>query len=66
MSAGHRSADAAVFRVRWLPGTDVLLGTCHCDAEHECQDPAEMWDWLLAHPDHPDSEDTEDAEDAER
>jgi hypothetical protein len=52
-SGAHRAAPG-VFRIRWLPGTDVLLGTCHCDAEHRCQDPVEMWDWLLRHPDHPD------------
>ncbi|WP_225848647.1 hypothetical protein [Streptomyces sp. HPF1205] len=53
MSAGRPSSTPAVLRVRWLPGTDVLLGTCHCGAEHECQDPVEMWDWMHAHPDHP-------------
>jgi hypothetical protein len=57
MTPGPRSADSGVFRVRWLPGTDVLLGRCHCDAEHACQDPVEMWDWLLTHPDHPTAED---------
>ncbi|WP_433170886.1 hypothetical protein [Actinoallomurus sp. CA-150999] len=39
-----------VYRVRWLPGSDTLLGTCHCGAEHTAQDPVELWDWLLAHP----------------
>jgi hypothetical protein len=57
MSTQRPSAGAAVLRVRWLPGTDVLQGTCHCGARHECQGPAEMWDWLLAHPDHPAAED---------
>ncbi|WP_435135573.1 hypothetical protein [Actinacidiphila sp. bgisy144] len=46
-----------MFRIRWLPGTDVLLGRCHCGAEHACQDPVGMWDWLLTHPDHPTAED---------
>lgn len=41
----------AVVRIAWLPGTDVLVGTCHCGAEHEAQDPVSMWEWLLAHPD---------------
>jgi hypothetical protein len=36
--------------VRWLPGTDVLLGVCHCGARHESQDPVELWAWLLGHP----------------
>jgi hypothetical protein len=53
MSTDPAPPGAAVFRVRWLPGTDVLLGTCACGARHEGQDPVEMWDWLLAHPDHP-------------
>ena len=44
-----------VYRVDWLPGTDVLHGTCHCGAEHTTEDPVTMWDWMLAHPQgHPD------------
>jgi hypothetical protein len=39
-----------VVRIEWLPGTDVLLGTCHCSAQHEAGDPVAMWEWLLAHP----------------
>ncbi|MHB6911191.1 hypothetical protein [Streptomyces sp. DB-54] len=46
------SADA-VLRVHWLPGTDHLLGTCHCGARHRGQDPVELWVWLHTHPDHP-------------
>ncbi|MFC8131510.1 hypothetical protein [Streptomyces sp. NPDC057302] len=46
-----------VFRVDWLPGTDLLDGTCHCGARHACQDPVTMWEWMLAHPDHPDHPD---------
>jgi hypothetical protein len=45
--------SGSVFRVDWLPGTDTLHGRCHCGAEHNGQDPAEMWEWMLAHPDHP-------------
>jgi hypothetical protein len=44
---------SAVLRVDWLPGSDRLLGRCHCGAESEALDPVEMWEWLLAHPDHP-------------
>jgi hypothetical protein len=40
-------------RVEWLPGSDQLLGHCHCGATAEGGDPAAMWEWLLAHPDHP-------------
>lgn len=43
---------AAVFRIEWVPGTDRLLGTCHCGARREQDDPIQMWDWLLAHPNH--------------
>ncbi|MFF3612198.1 hypothetical protein [Streptomyces sp. NPDC002580] len=39
-----------VFRVDWLPGTDVLRGTCHCGAGHTAEDPIAMWEWMLAHP----------------
>lgn len=39
-----------VYRVDWLPGTDLLHGTCHCGCEHTAQDPVEMWEWMLAHP----------------
>lgn len=40
-----------VLRVVWVPGTDRLLGTCHCSARHIAGDPISMWEWLLAHPD---------------
>ncbi len=40
-----------VYRVHWRPGTDRLVGVCHCGAEHEAGDPVELWEWLLAHPD---------------
>ncbi|WP_239154008.1 hypothetical protein [Amycolatopsis sp. FDAARGOS 1241] len=40
-----------VVRIHWKLGTDVLVGVCHCGAEHESEDPVELWDWLLAHPD---------------
>ncbi|GAA5213580.1 hypothetical protein [Streptomyces thinghirensis] len=44
-----------VYPIDWLPGTDVLHGTCHCGAEHTAEDPVTMWDWMLAHPQgHPD------------
>ncbi|NUT51216.1 MAG: hypothetical protein HOV94_28530 [Saccharothrix sp.] len=40
----------AVYRVHWQPGTDLLVGVCHCGTEHDSDDPVELWDWLLAHP----------------
>ena len=39
-----------IYRIDWLPGTDVLHGTCHCGAERTDQDPVEMWEWMLGHP----------------
>jgi hypothetical protein len=43
-------APREIYRIAWLPGTDVLHGTCHCGREHSSQDPIEMWEWMLAHP----------------
>jgi hypothetical protein len=37
-------------RVVWIPGSDQLRGVCHCGAERVADGPAEVWDWLLAHP----------------
>ncbi|MDN5914983.1 MAG: hypothetical protein L0I76_07730 [Pseudonocardia sp.] len=39
-----------VLRVVWLPGSDRLLGTCHCGAETVADDPVDVWNWLLGHP----------------
>ncbi|WP_328751826.1 hypothetical protein OHT57_40510 [Streptomyces sp. NBC_00285] len=47
MTAG---ATGEIYRIDWLPGTDTLHGTCHCGREHTSQDPIEMWEWMLAHP----------------
>jgi hypothetical protein len=41
---------AEVYRIDWVPGTDLLRGVCHCGARHHGEDPAEMWTWMLAHP----------------
>jgi hypothetical protein len=41
---------STVFRVHWVPGTDQLIGTCHCGAQHTAEDPVELWSWLHAHP----------------
>lgn len=47
-------APGTVFRVVWVPGTDRLRGWCWCGAERESDDPVELWESLLAHPDtHP-------------
>jgi hypothetical protein len=40
-----------VYRIHWKLGTDLQIGVCHCGAEHESEDPVELWEWLLAHPD---------------
>ncbi|WP_036372242.1 hypothetical protein [Micromonospora sp. ATCC 39149] len=39
-----------VYRIHWLPGTDTLRGVCHCGAERVAEEPVELWQWLLAHP----------------
>lgn len=39
-----------VLLVRWEPGSDTLLGVCHCGAEHLAQSPVDIWEWLLGHP----------------
>ncbi|MBY8871358.1 hypothetical protein K7640_05815 [Micromonospora sp. PLK6-60] len=39
-----------IYRVHWMPGTDTLRGTCHCGAERVADEPVELWEWLLAHP----------------
>lgn len=41
---------AEVYRIDWLPGTDLLHGVCHCGAERSAEDPVELWEWMLAHP----------------
>jgi hypothetical protein len=40
-----------VYRIHWVLGTDRLRAVCHCTAEREFEDPVELWEWLLAHPD---------------
>ena len=40
----------SVYRVLWVPGSDSLLGVCHCGAEHLSSGPVDVWSWLLAHP----------------
>ncbi len=39
-----------VLRVVWLPGSDLLRGTCHCGAAYIAEGPVEVWEWLLGHP----------------
>ncbi|QDY09277.1 hypothetical protein FJK98_20695 [Micromonospora sp. HM134] len=39
-----------VYRVHWVPGTDTLRGTCHCGAQRLAEEPVELWQWLLGHP----------------
>ena len=48
-------AGDRVVRVHWVPGADRLRAVCHCSAERDFDDPVELWEWLLAHPDHPSS-----------
>ena len=39
-----------VFRIVWKLNTDVLVGHCWCGTSREAEDPIELWEWLLAHP----------------
>jgi hypothetical protein len=39
-----------VYRIYWQLGTDIQRAVCHCSAERSFEDPAEAWEWLLAHP----------------
>ncbi|AQZ65135.1 hypothetical protein BKM31_30130 [[Actinomadura] parvosata subsp. kistnae] len=50
MDAVRLHAGRDVLRVVWLPGSDLLRGTCHCGATHVAEGPVEVWEWLLAHP----------------
>jgi hypothetical protein len=50
--SGTGRDTGTVYRIEWVPGTDRLLGTCHCGAVREGDDPVQLWSWLLAHPAH--------------
>ncbi|XVV00646.1 hypothetical protein ACQPW3_24840 [Actinosynnema sp. CA-248983] len=39
-----------VYRIHWEPGSDLLVGVCHCGAGRTADDPVDLWTWLLAHP----------------
>jgi hypothetical protein len=39
-----------VYRIHWVLGTDRLRAVCHCSAEREFEDPVQLWEWLLSHP----------------
>ncbi|WP_067467881.1 hypothetical protein [Actinomadura macra] len=43
-------SGGAVLRVVWVPGGDLLRGTCHCGAARVADGPVEIWAWLLGHP----------------
>jgi hypothetical protein len=51
-AAGPHALDGGrVQRIHWVPGSDQLRAECHCGAERLFEDPVELWDWLLGHPD---------------
>ena len=50
MGTTRTPTGRSVLRVVWLPGSDLLEGTCHCGAVHVAEGPVEVWQWLLAHP----------------
>jgi len=58
------SPTGEIYRIDWLPGTDVLHGTCHCGAEHSAEDPIEMWEWMLGHPEGHTQRDSNDPNDS--
>ena len=41
---------STVFRVVWLPGSDLLRGYCWCGTWRDSEDPVELWEWLVEHP----------------
>ena len=45
-----RLQGGTVYRIHWKLGADLQIGVCHCGAEHESEDPVELWEWLLGHP----------------
>lgn len=50
LSGEEAAGGREVYRVDWVPGTDLLHGVCHCGAEHTARDPVAMWEWMLGHP----------------
>ena len=40
-----------VYRIHWVLGTDQLRAVCHCGSERIFDDPVQLWEWLLGHPD---------------
>ena len=44
--------STTVYRIIWSPGSDHLIGVCHCGADCKADDPVRLWRWLLAHPEH--------------
>ncbi|MEU4552098.1 hypothetical protein [Micromonospora violae] len=49
-SRAGTASGGRVYWIHWVPGTDTLRGICHCGAERLAEDPIELWEWLLAHP----------------
>ncbi|MEV4624832.1 hypothetical protein AB0J90_00880 [Micromonospora sp. NPDC049523] len=45
-----RLTGTGIYRIVWLPGSDLLRGYCWCGTTQEAEDPVELWDWLLRHP----------------
>ncbi|MGW4464114.1 hypothetical protein [Micromonospora sp. NBC_01796] len=45
-----RLTGTGIYRIVWLPGSDRLRGYCWCGTSQEAEDPVELWDWLLGHP----------------
>jgi hypothetical protein len=50
MPGPDRLTRTGVYRIVWLPGSDRLRGHCWCGSARDADDPVELWDWLLGHP----------------
>lgn len=48
--SGGPPGSGTIFTIEWEPGSDTLIGLCHCGARRRSEDPIELWDWLLRHP----------------
>lgn len=38
------------YSITWVPGEDLMRGSCYCGAQRIGEAPTELWEWLLGHP----------------
>lgn len=53
LPAAHAPDGDNAYRITWIAGQDRMVAICHCGAQLIGDDPAELWLWLLEHPNHP-------------